>query len=342
MAGGFEVGAEGPRLTAAGGRPAPEDKTEALVTRAVYLIATGKWPPGERLPSVRQAGAMWAVDRRTVLRAYRRLEEMGLVRALDRSGFFVVPGARLGRVSRHRHELARLYDSFCAEILRHMDLSVLGTFRYLAHLAESRAAERPECAFVECTRTQADGHAAEVESTLGVPCLALTVDELDGRFARVPAGVTTILVSTFHVSEIAPLAKEGNFNVAPVPIELSPDSLQGLEGIEEALLLEFDATEAENIAADVRKLRPELAVRGIAVHDAQGEIERLTAGSRAPRREFILSPRVWGSVAAECRRRPGVREARFRVHPAAWPQVADALGMPLGYLGVQKTSPSPT
>ncbi|MCZ6597685.1 MAG: hypothetical protein O7B99_08615, partial [Planctomycetota bacterium] len=54
-------------------RPAPG--VEGLVTHGLYQIATGKWRPDGRLPSVRRAAELWSVDPRVVLRAFQRLEE---------------------------------------------------------------------------------------------------------------------------------------------------------------------------------------------------------------------------------------------------------------------------
>ena len=49
--------------------------TEALS----YRIATGRIPPGQRLPSVREAATAWDVNMHTVRRAYGELSERGLV-----------------------------------------------------------------------------------------------------------------------------------------------------------------------------------------------------------------------------------------------------------------------
>ena len=87
--------------------PSTDRKVDRLHTHCLYRIATGKWPEGERLPSVREAERRWGVDRRTVLVAYHRLAEAGLVRRVDRSGFYVASGPELGRLSRCGDERCR-------------------------------------------------------------------------------------------------------------------------------------------------------------------------------------------------------------------------------------------
>lgn len=52
-------------------------------------IITGVYPPGERLPSVRELAAIAAVNPNTMQRAMSELEESGLVSALRTTGRFV-------------------------------------------------------------------------------------------------------------------------------------------------------------------------------------------------------------------------------------------------------------
>ncbi|MCR4428238.1 MAG: PLP-dependent aminotransferase family protein [Caldiserica bacterium] len=52
---------------------------EQLAEKMAFIIRSGNIPPGERLPSVRSVSAKLAINRGTVLAAYRRLQEMGLV-----------------------------------------------------------------------------------------------------------------------------------------------------------------------------------------------------------------------------------------------------------------------
>ncbi|MCR4429371.1 MAG: PLP-dependent aminotransferase family protein, partial [Caldiserica bacterium] len=52
---------------------------EQIAEQITYLIRSGNIAPGERLPSVRSVSAKLAINRGTVLAAYRRLQEKGLV-----------------------------------------------------------------------------------------------------------------------------------------------------------------------------------------------------------------------------------------------------------------------
>lgn len=66
---------------------------ESLAISLADGIRSGRIPIGSRLPSLRQIIAQWGVSQSTVFRAYYLLEEWGLVRAEERSGYFVTPGA---------------------------------------------------------------------------------------------------------------------------------------------------------------------------------------------------------------------------------------------------------
>jgi DNA-binding transcriptional MocR family regulator len=66
---------------------------EVLADALAREIRSGNLPVGSRLPSLRQITAQHGVSQSTVFRAYYLLEEWGLIRARERSGYFVAPGA---------------------------------------------------------------------------------------------------------------------------------------------------------------------------------------------------------------------------------------------------------
>lgn len=67
---------------------------EALAGEIAESIRTGVLRPGDRLPSVRQARASRGVSPSTVFQAYYLLEAQGLIRARERSGYYVASGVR--------------------------------------------------------------------------------------------------------------------------------------------------------------------------------------------------------------------------------------------------------
>jgi DNA-binding transcriptional MocR family regulator len=75
---------------------------EDLANSIADGIRSGQIPIGSRLPSLRQIIAQRGVSQSTVFRAYYLLEEWGLIRAEQRAGYFVTPGAAVKQVPSHR------------------------------------------------------------------------------------------------------------------------------------------------------------------------------------------------------------------------------------------------
>jgi DNA-binding transcriptional MocR family regulator len=67
---------------------------EVLAEDIAQSIRTGVLNLGDRLPSVRQASTSRSVSPSTVFQAYYLLEARGLIRARERSGYFVIAGAK--------------------------------------------------------------------------------------------------------------------------------------------------------------------------------------------------------------------------------------------------------
>jgi len=67
---------------------------EALADDIAQSIRAGVLRPGDRVPSVRQASAGRHISPSTVFQAYYLLEAQGLIRARERSGYYVTGGAQ--------------------------------------------------------------------------------------------------------------------------------------------------------------------------------------------------------------------------------------------------------
>lgn len=67
---------------------------EALAEEIAQSIRTGILKLGDKLPSVRQASTSRGVSASTVFEAYYLLEAKGLIRARERSGYYVTAGAK--------------------------------------------------------------------------------------------------------------------------------------------------------------------------------------------------------------------------------------------------------
>ena len=84
-----------------------------LVDRIKHLVATGVLQPGDQLPTVRQLAADLRVNFNTIARAYRMLDEAGVISTQQGRGTYVLEPMLPERAQRLRkaalEELARTF-----------------------------------------------------------------------------------------------------------------------------------------------------------------------------------------------------------------------------------------
>ena len=105
---------------------------QELADRVAELIRQGTYPPGKRLPSVRQMSRQQGVSVSTVLQAYSVLESQALVEARPQSGYYVrahsaerlpepeisAPGRDPSRVSLHELIMMLLADTINPDLIQ--------------------------------------------------------------------------------------------------------------------------------------------------------------------------------------------------------------------------------
>jgi GntR family transcriptional regulator len=64
------------------------------------LLGSGYWKPGDRLPSVRETAVRLEINPLTVVKAYRHLQEEGLLETRPGSGVFAARGAQVPKAAR--------------------------------------------------------------------------------------------------------------------------------------------------------------------------------------------------------------------------------------------------
>jgi GntR family transcriptional regulator len=67
----------------------PEPVYEQIVRQIQEGVASGELPPGAPLPTVRQLAGDLEINRNTVARAYKQLEDRGVIVTAGRRGTFV-------------------------------------------------------------------------------------------------------------------------------------------------------------------------------------------------------------------------------------------------------------
>lgn len=92
----------------------PYDQVRAQLTS---LITTGALPAGSRLPAIRQLAGDLGLAPGTVARAYRELEQAGLVASRGRHGTRVTDGARVAGAT-HTAQLDEAAAAYAAAATR--------------------------------------------------------------------------------------------------------------------------------------------------------------------------------------------------------------------------------
>jgi DNA-binding transcriptional regulator YhcF (GntR family) len=91
---------------------APEPVYEQIVRQIHEGVTSGELEPGTPLPPVRQLATDLVLNRNTVARAYKILEDQGVIRTAGRKGTFVRSGAA--------DEVSRLKTGQAERVVRHM------------------------------------------------------------------------------------------------------------------------------------------------------------------------------------------------------------------------------
>ena len=97
---------------------APEPVYEQIVRQIHDAVASGKLKPGTPLPTVRQLAGDLVINRNTVARAYRILEDQGVILTAGRKGTFVRHGAA--------GEVAKVKTSRAERVLRRVIRTLRG------------------------------------------------------------------------------------------------------------------------------------------------------------------------------------------------------------------------
>ena len=97
----------------------PEPVYEQIVRQVQQGVAGGLLRPGDPLPTVRQLAGDLQINRNTVARAYKLLEDQGVILTAGRRGTFVRDEAA--------HEVQRTQSGQAERVMRETIGSMLGT-----------------------------------------------------------------------------------------------------------------------------------------------------------------------------------------------------------------------
>ena len=276
-----------------------------VVTACIYAIATERWTPGDRLPSVRNGSAEFGASQVTVQRAYTQLIQQGLVEAVPRSGVFVRKSEEVSRLCSRQSQLDDVYNRVARVVQSKTDAPTSHVFQQLARIAQLRERDQPEVVFLECTQWQAEKHAREIQTQLGIACATAVIEE-----TRVPGaediqfrGVRWVVTTSFHTRVGRRFAETLDATLLTAAIEYAPDSMKK---VRKALVLGLDAAQAALVAKDLKRLGD----KNVQVESRASSPELVDSFARETLEHMngfgriILSTSLWTALSGEMKSHP--------------------------------------
>ena len=270
-----------------------------------YQIATGALPPGTVLPPLRRAATEWGVNLHTVRHAYAVLAEQRLVKTQAPTGTVVLGSPRGGAV-----------EAFLTDVVRQAEerygLSPAELRRRLALLSAADEEETGAVHVVECSETQAQDLARQVETAWRVRALPWSLE----RTGEPPPG--PVVATYFHYNDIRTrwperFAAVQFASIRPDPVlaeRLLPFARDG--EATPVLLCERDDSMARNIAADLTAVLP---AGRFALTPFVGTRPADALKAAHARQPVLFAPRVWGMLSPAERADPRALEVRYVFEP---------------------------
>lgn len=313
--------------------PGLSTKVDVIVKHCFYMIATGKWLPGTKLPNIRSAEKEWSFNRVTILKAYKILVEKGLVQHRQNSGYFVVSSNKVENLMHRRLILETLYAELYKKIEKETDMLPIGAIRAIAEIAEMKNHKQPECAFIECTKLQAEGHANEISSRFKIPILALTFQEIRGKKWIVPSHVKFLISTFFHRKELQEISDSCDLKVIQIPIKISPSLIEEIKTQNnETIFLESKKERVEPTAHDAFWMFGLEEARVENTGDLESSLKNIFGRNinRATQPTVLIAQHDWENIDLKWKKHPKIHQIHCIIADSAWPVIMDAVNFPFG------------
>jgi len=238
-----------------------------LMEQLKYLIESGVWEPGNKLPTVREMAKALRINYNTVRMAYRELERQGYLVSEQGRGTFVAEEMRREPATKKEAML----DLIDEALIKAMSLGI--TPEEFASSAYSRAKLFPlgnpdvRLLFSECNQADLEYYAHNIQQGTGVKPDTLLVEELRSKEANFFKQYDLIATTLFHVAEI-----------------------QALVGVEQVVLGLMTGPDYLEVLAEIARL-PSGARIGLICAEQKGAeaMERVLIGVGATYPKFILA-----------------------------------------------------
>jgi len=192
-----------------------EEVKRAIASR----ISTGMYPSGSQLPPVREMAQELGANRNTVNKAYRALEQMGLLEPKPGRKAFIVGGTPQaeGVLEHFRQQaLDAIWQAMASGLPREHVLDELA-----AIVDKVYGSSQVKVKFLECNPHDSEALGAELSRLAGMPVEAGLLDELDGEGPTITRSYDLIVTTFHHLAEVDRVLDQFRDKVVAVDTRLS-------------------------------------------------------------------------------------------------------------------------
>ena len=244
-----------------------------LADQLRYLIGTGELAPGTRLPSARHLASNLQINRNTVLNAYARLADAGLVTGRGGDGTRVRYPQHSGATNAPplSRELLSMVDGLI-DFGRNQGLSAdeIGAL-VASHAQVRRPTQALQVCFVECNPASLEHYVGQLEREFDIAITPVLLRDFGAVYARGDLASADCVVSTFfHLSDVRRMLREGALDLELFAISVRPhlSVLERLERLARDSIVGI-AYVAEDEFASERLKRMTEAVRDIGLRQIE-------------------------------------------------------------------------
>jgi DNA-binding transcriptional regulator YhcF (GntR family) len=304
---------------------------EQLKEQIRLAISLGQIGPGYALPSIRDVQKQSGIGRTIIHKAYRDLQESGILTLHPRKGVVVAEKIVLPITNHRAQKCEKLSKKVFQEVKR---LGVLqSTFAaWLYHRAVAFEEAHPPIAFVGSVRTEAIECAAQVSGAWSTKVIPMTVEEFKA-LKRPELPFSRILTPFYDFERVARRAARLKLNVSPVVFRYSSAFVRELKTAlgagKVAILLHSEDFErhGEQLIGDLRqRIEPAHSKNLVALPLSQpSDLIGVLTGSLYGR--IYVGNRIWDALDAQTKRLPNVSHPGVEIDSESLQQAKVKLGL---------------
>lgn len=193
---------------------------EQIKIQLRWYIAKGILLPGEKLPSIREMSAFLNVNRNTIMKAYRELEEEGFVETQKSLGTFVCKNIRVSNQNMQDLYIL-LMNALHDSIERGFTIDDFLSAAQAIYLNEKNKDIKIKALFIECNVHAMNNFVKQLEDELNIEVVGALIQELEeGKFSQTAIEEFNLIITTVgHYPKVKSLLNNMNniygINVGP-------------------------------------------------------------------------------------------------------------------------------